>query len=277
MYHSGSRFIDTVREVERYHPDYSQYIEKMRLAGTMKSRKVFYYNILMALEEDKRIRVVNKLLDRVEAYEPEKTSAIRDLIGGRPAPKEIEIQPSIATQDIYKKEVPDISRDAKLKVFISYSWDSKEHQLWIIELAERLAKDGIDIILDRYELGIGKNLTHFMEQAIEKADKVIIILTKNYKLKADNRSRGVGYEYSLINAELYNKQTDNVKFLPVLREGTAESSIPSFMKQFIFLDMTEDSSFEENYTELIHTIYDEPLIIKPPIGEKPDFTERRRI
>lgn len=36
------------------------------------------------------------------------------------------------------------------KLFISYSWSSSEHEEWVLELAENLIKDGIDIALDKW-------------------------------------------------------------------------------------------------------------------------------
>lgn len=44
------------------------------------------------------------------------------------------------------------------KVFISYSHDSEEHKEWVLELATNLRKHGIDVILDQWELAVGKDL-----------------------------------------------------------------------------------------------------------------------
>lgn len=41
------------------------------------------------------------------------------------------------------------------KIFISYSWSSPEHEQWVIDLAENLMQDGIDIALDKWELREG--------------------------------------------------------------------------------------------------------------------------
>lgn len=77
------------------------------------------------------------------------------------------------------------------KVFISYSWDSDEHKTWVLNLANTLVANGVDVTLDQYELQLGRNLTHFMERAVQDADKVILIMTKNFKLKAEDRKGGV--------------------------------------------------------------------------------------
>jgi len=34
------------------------------------------------------------------------------------------------------------------KVFISYSWSTPEHEEWVINLAQRLVSDGIDVVFD---------------------------------------------------------------------------------------------------------------------------------
>ena len=92
------------------------------------------------------------------------------------------------------------------KVFISYSWDSEAHRNWILQLANKLIENGVNVILDQHESTAGKNLTHSMEKNIKESDKVLLILTPNYKIKAEGRLGGVGFEYSLINEELYRNQ-----------------------------------------------------------------------
>ena len=76
---------------------------------------------------------------------------------------------------------------AKPLVFISYSWDGDDHKLWAKSLADRLVEEGnVDTIFDQYDCLPGTDFPHFMEQSVSKADKVVIILTPNYKVKADD-------------------------------------------------------------------------------------------
>lgn len=158
-------------------------------------------------------------------------------------------------------------------VFISYSHDDSAHRKWVLELADRMMSDGIDVKLDRYELRLGSNLQHFVETSISKSERIIIIFTPNYKLKTIDRTGGVGYEYSIINVELYNNQTTQEKVIPILRKGDAEDSIPNFMRQFIHLDMSKEENFEVQYEELIREIYHDPPIKKPQLGAKPEFSK----
>jgi hypothetical protein len=155
-------------------------------------------------------------------------------------------------------------------VFVHYSWDSEEHKKWTLFLADRLISDGVEVIFDRYDLKLGANNNYFMEK-IESADKVLLVTTPEYKIKADNRTSGVGYEYQIISTEFFQNISSNSKFIPILRTGTKNISIPLFLQSFLFLDMTEETEFEARYIELLKNIYDEPIIQKPSKGKRPDF------
>ena len=159
------------------------------------------------------------------------------------------------------------------KIFISYSWDSEEHKTWVLSLAQRLIGDGVDITLDQFDMRLGTNLTHYMENSMKESDRVIIIMTENYKLKADGRKGGVGYEYSIINSEIYKNQLEH-KFIPILCSGTFEKSTPTFLKSYIVLDMTSKEKFEKAYNQLIRDLYNEPIIEKPILGTKPKFKKK---
>jgi hypothetical protein len=54
----------------------------------------------------------------------------------------------------------------KPKVFISYSWTSQSHQERVREWAERLISDGVDIVLDLYDLKEGQDKYAFMEKMV---------------------------------------------------------------------------------------------------------------
>lgn len=155
-------------------------------------------------------------------------------------------------------------------VFIHYSWDNEKHKKWVLFVAERLLADGVEIVFDRYDLKLGSNNNYFMEK-IQSSDKVILIMTPEYKVKADNRTSGIGYEYQIITTEISKQIASNNKYIPVLRLGKQEESIPVFLQSFLYLDISDDSLFEEKYLELLKNIYDEPLLIKPKQGKRPNF------
>lgn len=267
-YFSGARFIDIVREFDPSFPDYGQFIAYRKKKGLNTSRKNYYYDILMMFKEDLRKQIINRIWEDVN---PESTTKNHKIVESNKNSVNIlnhtneileveKYEPKTATEII-----------SNPTVFISYSWDNEEHQNWVLKLATKLFDNGVAVLLDRYELGPGKNVLHFMETSIPKADKVIIVFTNNYKLKAENRKGGVGYEYSILNSELYRIISTNNKFLPVIRNGSIETSVPNFMQQFISVDMIDDSKFDENFNQLLLAIYDKPQIEKPKLGPAPKF------
>ena len=261
-YFSGPRFIQTIKEFEPYFPDYSQFIEQRNIEGKSTSRKIFYYDILLGLKEDVRVKVLDRLLEILKPFQAGKVGNIEELLGKKASRKE-------------SKKATELKEPSDNPiVFISYSWDDEQHKEWVLNLADRLCSDGIDVILDRYYLKPGKNLPHFVEQSIARAERILIVFTPNYKLKADKRAGGVGYEYSIMNAELYNNQTSNEKIIPVLRAGNKEDSIPAFMQQFIHIDIRNNDNLETSYVDLLREIYNEPAIQKPKLGTKPMFEKK---
>ncbi len=260
-YFSGPRFIDTVRHFSPYFPTYQQYITKRNEEGKSTSRKIFYYDILQELDDDIKEKTIRRILEIVKPFEQEKVSQIENIIDGKQNDINIKLV----------KHQTNESQSIRPVVFISYSWDDEEHKKWVLNLAERLSSDGVEVILDRYFLKPGANLPFFVENNIGRAHKIIMVFTPNYKLKADKRTGGVGYEYSIMNIELYNNITSNEKFIPLLRKGEMSESIPTFMQQFIHIDVKNDENFENSYNDLIREIYNEPEIKKPNIGSKPDF------
>ena len=154
------------------------------------------------------------------------------------------------------------------KVFISYSWEEDAHQQWVREFADRLLADGIDATIDQYDASLGDRLPHFMEQSITTADYVLIICTPLYKKKADNRKGGVGYEGHIITEELYSKGNER-KFIPVVRKGSFDASMPTFLAGKLGIDLTNPIHFENNYKDLITTIYG--VKKKPEIGRVPSY------
>ncbi|MCW5219844.1 TIR domain-containing protein [Verminephrobacter aporrectodeae subsp. tuberculatae] len=152
------------------------------------------------------------------------------------------------------------------KVFISYSHDSQDHKKWVLDLATRLCNNGIDAILDQWELGPGQDLLQFMNKHLRAANRILMICTENYVKKANDGTGGVGYENMIITGQLFNN-TDSNKFIPLIRQiGT--STVPSFLQSKIRLDFS-DSQFEFSFDELIRSILGAPLYKKPAISNNP--------
>ncbi|MEZ5480321.1 MAG: toll/interleukin-1 receptor domain-containing protein [Thiolinea sp.] len=63
------------------------------------------------------------------------------------------------------------------KVFISYSHDSDAHKARVLDLSNRLRKDGIDCWIDQYEPAPPEGWPRKMDQGIREADFVLMVCT----------------------------------------------------------------------------------------------------
>lgn len=153
------------------------------------------------------------------------------------------------------------------KVFISYSHDNLAHKQRVLDLATRLRNNGIDSILDQWDLKPGDDLPRFMESNLQIADYVLMICSDNYVNKANSGSGGVGYEKMIITSE-YLRNIDSNKVIPIIRqEGT--NDVPIFLKTKLYIDFSIDDEFEFSYDELARTLHKSPLFQKPEIGNNP--------
>lgn len=160
------------------------------------------------------------------------------------------------------------------KVFISYSWQPKENQIRVQQLAEHLSSDGVHVIIDVWDLKDGQDKYKFMEQMVADPEvkKVLLICNKEYAEKANARKGGVGIESTIVSEELYQR-SDQTKFIPVIFENNAEGKpyTPIFAKSRIFVDLSSDDIYDTGYDQLLRDIYDKPRYQRPPIGCMPSY------
>ena len=156
------------------------------------------------------------------------------------------------------------------KVFISYSHDSPEHKQWVLKLGTKLLDNGVEVVLDQWDLTPGDDFTQFMEVGVRDFDRVLVICTDNYVRKANNREGGVGYEVQIVTAELVQDLGAN-KFIPIIRQASGKKKAPTCLEARVYIDFTDDSQFNEKFDELLYKLYDVPIVEKPPLGEKPSF------
>ncbi len=126
------------------------------------------------------------------------------------------------------------------KVFTSYSHDSDEHKEWVLKLSCKLRENGVDVMLDQWDVRLGTDQTFFMEK-LSTADRVLMICTDTYVKKADNREGGVGYEGLIITDQIAaDVKTD--KFIPIIRQSSNERKMPIFWERGNILNslMTTD-------------------------------------
>lgn len=160
------------------------------------------------------------------------------------------------------------------KLFISYSWTTTDHENWVINLAERLISDGIDVVLDKWDLKPGNDKYSFMESMVSsiEIDKVLLILDKKYKERTDTRAGGVGTEAQIISPEIY-KNIAQEKFIPIIaeRDEFGNEYVPTYLNGKVYIDLSSDEYYENNYEQLLRNIFKRPLYSKPKLGKAPSY------
>lgn len=161
------------------------------------------------------------------------------------------------------------------KAFISYCWSSPEHERWVIELAESLMENNVEVVLDKWDLKEGYDSIRFMEQMVNdpSVSKVIIISDKKYVEKADGRHGGVGTETQIISAEMYASVGQQDKFAVVVseRDEDGRAYLPTYYKGRIYMDLSDEGSYAPEFERLLRWLYDKPLHVRPPRGATPAF------
>lgn len=160
------------------------------------------------------------------------------------------------------------------KVFISYSWTDQSHQELVKHWADRLVADGVDVILDIYDLKEGDDKYAFMESMVTDPEvtHVLVICDHAYAEKADARKAGVGTESQIISSEVYAKVKQS-KFIPIVCEfgDDGEPILPTFMKARMWINFSSSEAENENWEQLVRLLYGKPQHVKPKKGKAPAF------
>lgn len=159
-------------------------------------------------------------------------------------------------------------------VFISYSWSPFENKLWVLDLAERLTRNGVNVIIDEWDTHEGQDKYHFMEKMVNdpKVAFVLLVSNKDYAEKANSKKGGVGIESQIVSNEIY-ENVEQSKFIPIVRELTDDGKphLPTFVSNRFYIDLSDSEYFEENYEQLLRRIFGKPKHKRPPKGEPPAY------
>lgn len=162
------------------------------------------------------------------------------------------------------------------KLFISYCWTSPEYQEEVLRLATELRENGVDVILDKWNLREGDDAHAFMERMVTdtSVDKVLILCNRKYVEKANGRAGGVGTETQIITPELYGKKSQD-KFVVGVMEHMEDGTecLPTYYKSRIHIDFTKIEDSVETFDRLLRWIYNKPLHVAPPLGKPPAFLD----
>lgn len=154
------------------------------------------------------------------------------------------------------------------RVFVSYSHDSEPHKDWVLGLATRLVANGVDIILDQWDLTLGGDLPRFMETGLTAAQRVLAVCTQPYVSKANAGHGGVGYEKMILTAQLMQDIISD-RIIPIIKNNVAIPVVPTFLLSRLYVDFRDDLVFEARYAELLRDIHGQQVKPRPPLGTNP--------
>lgn len=161
-------------------------------------------------------------------------------------------------------------------VFVSYSWDSIEHQQWVLRITNELRKKGIVATMDVFETqNQTVNLNKMMITNIKDSDYIVIVLTEGYAEKSDSFQGGVGFETVLTIP--YIKENLNKLILIMRHNGDYTKVFPFHLKDVYAIDFSKDNEFNIKLDELIYKIHNVPLYEIEPVGEIPDLKPKKSI
>lgn len=160
------------------------------------------------------------------------------------------------------------------KAFVSYSWSSETHEAWVVDLATRLVQDGVEVVLDKWDLKVGHDANAFMETMVTDASvtKVLLVCDRIYAEKANSRLAGVGKEAQILTREIYER-VDQDKYAALIteRDTDGKAIIPAYYGGRRFIDFSQPELAETGYEELLRWIFDKPRYVKPKLGQAPAF------
>lgn len=154
------------------------------------------------------------------------------------------------------------------KVFVSYSHDNELHKEWVLRLATRLLANGVNVLLDQWDLALGSDLPRFIESGLTAADRVLATCTAIYVEKANAGIGGVGYEKMILTAQLMRNVTSD-RIVPVIRDNALTPPVPIFLSSRVYIDFRDDLAYEAKYAELLRDIHGQGVKPRPPLGANP--------
>ncbi|HEX8494916.1 MAG TPA: toll/interleukin-1 receptor domain-containing protein [Pyrinomonadaceae bacterium] len=155
---------------------------------------------------------------------------------------------------------------ADINVFISYSHDSSQHEARVLALADHLRADGINAIVDQYQLVPLDGWQLWMEKQIRDAQFVLLVCTETYlrRVMKEDEGKGLGvmWESTIIYSHLYSAGGVSEKFIPIVFEPGNIQHIPSTLQATTYYDVGTDAGYDKLYRRLTNQ-HETPA---PPIG-----------
>jgi len=186
--------------------------------------------------------------------------------------------------DSYRKQVTlkahvkmNKSKKKAITVFVSYCWENEEYKGKVISFINFLREKGfaadMDIKFMQEESSVDFN--RLMHKGIMKYDKVIVLLSENYKRKADDFEGGVGKEYRFILNDIEKNANKYIlaSFFKLTKEIIENISPIEFSgREIVDLPKDETEGFENLFGKLTES---EKYVFSDVASETPIIEQKK--
>ncbi len=138
----------------------------------------------------------------------------------------------------------------------------------MLNLATKLTESGVFVEIDEWDTQYGDDLPGYMETGVRESRFVVMVCTPTYARKANAGKGGAGYEKQIVTGEMLHGANAS-KFIPLVRKGSDDEALPSFLKSRKYIDFREDTEFGEKLKDLLHQLHQVPKHPRPPLGQSP--------
>lgn len=163
-------------------------------------------------------------------------------------------------------------------IFVSYSWENREPNIKVLEFVAYLRSSGYnvecDIMYIQQETAL--SFPKMMAECLKKAEKVILVLSEEYKRKADLFSGGVGEEYLYIIEDIKeNKNKYILVSFEAIKDNTLERIVPDFLRGREIVDLVADEY--NDYKKLFLKLDNAKEYIFPDVNSKKPYFEPKAL
>jgi hypothetical protein len=146
------------------------------------------------------------------------------------------------------------------RVFLSYKWETPEHNAWVEKFYRDLRFRGVDAKIDQFEVAPGDSFIEYMTKGIREADCVLFIVTPGSVESLEKGTGSVSFEIQISTA-IRNTKGSKFPVIPVLKEGDYTSTYFADRRYF---DLRDPNKYYESLNILVKWINEEMSL--PQLG-----------
>jgi len=147
------------------------------------------------------------------------------------------------------------------RAFISYKWESLEVRQWVENFARDLRKNGVDAVLDAWEVEYGDSFIKYMIRNIPQADVFFFIMTPESIASVEaEEGKGGAVSFEVEIATTRKIDGGAFKFIPILLRGEKPAT---FLRSYRYADFRDPGAYETVITDLIRSVTGQSR--RPPI------------